>query len=81
MESRSTNQERAMKLNLTDSERTNVRVTFSVNKFIATCGDSGFNLGAYASKDAMKREFAENGITGAKFDGLAQRMYLAGYGN
>lgn len=70
-----------MKLNLTDSERANVRVTFSVNKFVATCGDSDFLLGAYASKDDMKREFSENHIVGAMFDGLAQRMYLNGYGN
>lgn len=69
------------KLNLTDSWRTSVRVTFSVNKFVATCGDSEFTLGAYASKNAMKAEFAENNITGAKLDGIAQRMYLADYGN
>lgn len=63
------------KLNLTDLERTSVRVTFSVSKFIATCGDSDFVIGRYADKASMKRDFAENGITGASFDAIAQRAY------
>lgn len=70
-----------MKLNLTASDRNTVRVTFSVNKFIATFGEYDALLGAYASKGDLKREFKENGITNAKFDGIARNMYLSNYGN
>jgi hypothetical protein len=70
-----------MKLNLTTSDRNTVRVTFSVNKFIATFGEYDALLGAYTSKRDLKREFKENGITNAKFDVSAQRMYLNNYGN
>lgn len=68
-----------MKLNLTNSERECVTVTFNVNKFEAFLA-SGALIGKYASKSSMKSEFAENNIR-AKFDGIAQRQYLANYGN
>ena len=67
-------------LNLTASQRADVRVTFSVNKFVATCAESEFLIGAYASKSALKADLALNGITGARFDGIAQRQDLANYG-
>lgn len=68
------------KLNLTQAERTSVSVTFEVNKFVAYL-PSGAVLGKYASKNAIKKDFAFNEITGAKFDGLAQRKYTQNYGN
>jgi hypothetical protein len=69
-----------MKLNLTDEQRTGVKVTFSVNKFEAYL-PSGALLGKYTSKVKLAAEFRENNITGAMFDGISQRMYLANYGN
>lgn len=63
-------------LNLTDSERNNVFVSYEVNRFIATCGRDGFLIGSYITLDAMLSDFSRNKIVGAKFDVIAQRMYL-----
>jgi hypothetical protein len=65
------------KLNLTDEERGQVTVTFNVNRFEAYCGQHQFLIGAYLTKDALKRDFAFNGIRNAQFDSIAQREYLA----
>ena len=63
-------------LNLSDSERRSVVVTFDVNRFVATVGDfDGILIGKYYDKAALKADFKANGITGAKFDGIAQRKY------
>lgn len=71
-----------MKLNLTPAEKNKgVKVSFSVNKFVATFGENDALLGTYASKNALKDEFAENGITNAVLDGVAVEKYLAGYGD
>ena len=65
-------------LNLSDSERRSVVVTFDVNRFVATVGDfDGILIGKYYDKAALKADFKANGIIGAKFDGIAQRQYLA----
>lgn len=68
-----------VKLNLTDVQRVNIAVTFEVNKFVAYL-PSGALLGKYTSKKAMKAEFSENGIK-SSLDGIAQRKYLANYGD
>ena len=65
----------AKKLNLTEQERANVSVTYEVNRFVAYL-PGGALLGKYATKQAMKSEFKENGIK-AQFDGIAQRKYLS----
>ena len=65
-------------LNLSDVQRKSVVVTFDVNRFVATLGDSdGVLIGKYYDKAALQSDFKANGITGAKFDGIAQRKYLA----
>lgn len=62
-------------LNLSDVQRKAVCVTFDVNRFVATV--DGILIGKYYDKAALKADFKANGITGAKFDGIAQRQYMA----
>ena len=65
-------------LNLSDVQRKSVCVTFDVNRFVATVGDAdGILIGRYYDKTALKADFEANGIIGAKFDGIAQRQYVA----
>lgn len=71
-----------MKLNLTNADRLAIRVDFSVNKFVVTMQNDVL-LGAYMSKEAMRKELNENGIKPAdvRFTSLAAKQYLANYGN
>lgn len=64
-------------LNLTATDRANCAVTFNVNtdRFEVYLA-SGRLLTEANSKFGLKMQLAAAGITGAKFDGAAQRKYL-----
>lgn len=64
-------------LNLTAADRAGVTVTFSVNRFEAYAANGALLIAA-STKAGLKEQLSLNGITGAKFDGIAQRKYLAG---
>jgi hypothetical protein len=60
---------------LTDDQR-NVTVTFNVNRYEVYIGN--MFLTAAQTKAALKEQLKLNKLN-AMFDGIAQRMYLAGY--
>lgn len=62
-------------LNLTDEQR-NVTVTFNLNRYEVYIGN--MFLTAAQTKADLKEQLKLNKMN-AMFDGIAQRMYLAGY--
>ena len=51
-------------------------MTFNVNRF-EVYHAAGWLMTAAYSKADLKAQLAQNSITGAKFDSVAQRKYLA----
>jgi hypothetical protein len=64
-------------MNLTQEQRSNVIVTFSVNQYFAQTHD-GILIGKYFGKDQMMADFSNHGIK-SKLTGSAVRMYRSGY--
>ena len=64
-------------LNLTDDQRKGCVVTYNINRFEVYSACGAFLTGA-DTKASLKEQLQTNGIKGAMFDGVAQRMYLRG---
>ncbi len=60
---------------LTAADRLNCAVTYNVNRF-EVYHAAGWLMTAATSKADLIAQLAHNGITGARFDGAAQRKYL-----
>lgn len=62
-------------LNLDPADRVGCSVTYNVNRFEVYHAD-GWLMTEAQTKADLKAQLAQNGITGAVFDGAAQRKYL-----
>lgn len=70
-----------MKLNLTDEQRNNVKITYDSNIFKVIFGKTGSLSREYDSVEDMMEEFHENKIQSADFDDEAHRMFNKAFKN
>jgi hypothetical protein len=70
-----------MKLNLTEEQRNNVKITYDSDLFKVYFGKTGSLSREYGSVDDMMEEFHENKIQRADFDEEAHRVFNKAFKN
>jgi hypothetical protein len=62
-------------LKLTEEQINYVKITFNTDRFVVKIGEVEPVVREYYSVPDMLREFEENGIESADFDGLSHEVY------